>query len=781
MGEAEPLGLSAILDMVDAGDESLLAEDERALLPAKLPRRTDFGANLAETLSEADIAKLAQDAHDGYTSDDASRADWRRREKLGLRLLGVSENDPFEPPFEGASSAVHPGLMEAIIQFQARAIAELWPPEGPAKVVAEGEGVNPMLEQQAGRVAKYLNWAYTQRMPGGYRHHDRMLFRLPLSGSAFKKVYYCPLAQAVVSAYVPAEDLIVPYGADDLETAPRVTHLLRYAGSDVMRLIESGAYRDVPLAGLSDGADKTDLQSELDAVAGSRLDTATIDEHERYVFLEQSIRTSLPGDPPNSPYLVTLERDSQTVFAVYRDWREGDPQRKRRERFAHYYFFPGLDGFYGLGFLHVLGRLAESLSGNLRSLLDAGTLANLRGGFRSADVRLPRGNREDGIGVKPGEWIPVEATTEELQKLFVQIPYGEPSQTLFNLLQYLDELIRRVAGTTSELLGESTKNVPVGTTLARIEQGLKVQTAIQIRCHQAQAKELALVCQAVADNLPDEAYCRDVLGMAPEQFAAEFDGRVDVRPVSDPNSVTATQRMVIAQALVERAAQAPDLYDRVAVERKLLETMRVQDIDALLPDRSQQTPRMGPVEESMSLAMMKPVKAYPDQDHAAHIVVHRQWLDTLTDHEMRQRVEPAAIAHMAEHVAWDYFVRMQQAMGVQLPAAPMGMGQPMDPQTENALALMAANAVQLMGQTQAQQQQPAIDPAVIESAGKAQAEEAKAAAEIRRKDAIANAQIERDDLQAIARMQRDVAQQEARLAAQFVSDQSRDALGQIPQ
>ena len=502
---AEPLDLSAILDMVESGDESLLAEDERALLPAKPTKRTDFGANLAETLAASDIAKLAQTAYDGLLSDEASRADWRKREKLGLRLLGISENDPFVPPWDGASRAVHPGLIEAIIQFQARAIAELWPPEGPAKAVAEGDGVNSALEQQAGRVARYLNWAYTQRMPGGYLHHDRMLFRLPLSGSAFKKIYYCPLSQTVVSGYVPAEDLIVPYGAADLETAPRVTHLLNYTGSDVRRLIESGAFRDVPLAGLSDGAEKTDLQTELDAVAGAKLDTADIEEHERYVFLEQSIRASLPGDPPNSPYLVTMERESQTVFAIYRDWREDDAQRKRRERFAHYYFFPGLDGFYGLGFLHVLGRLAESLSGNLRSLLDAGALANLRGGFRSADVKLPKGNRTDGVSAKPGEWIPVEATTEELQKLFVSIPYDEPSQTLFNLLQYLDDLIRRVAGTTGELLGESTKNVPVGTTLARIEQGLKVQTAIQIRCHQAQAKELALTCQPSLTTCPTPA------------------------------------------------------------------------------------------------------------------------------------------------------------------------------------------------------------------------------------------------------------------------------------
>jgi len=765
------MDLAAIYDIAERGDESLLTEDERAQLPQRQRHeQSRFSDNLAETLGAQALADIATAVYDGYTADDASRQPWRAREKMGIRLLGISENTDAKQVFSGASAAVHPGLAEAIIQFQARAISELWPPEGPVKALVEGNQHNAEREMQAKRVADYLNWLCATKMPGGYQHHDRMLFRLPLTGSAFKKVYFDALAGCVVSRFVPAEEVIVPYGAVDIETAPRITHVLSVTGSDVARLIESGAYRDAKLGRTHYADEKTDLQDEMDAVSGVRPEVVDIESSGRYVFIEQSVRLTVPGDPPNSPYLVTMERESQTVFAVYRDWREQDERRKRRERFAHYYFLPGLDGFYGLGLLHVLGRLAEAQSGNLRALLDAATLANLRGGFRSADVKLPGGNRKDGLQIKPGEWLPVEATVEELQKLFVNIPYGEPSQTLFSLLGYLDELMRRVAGTTGELMGQETKSVPVGTTLARIEQGLKVQNSIQIRCHHAQTKELELLVQATADNLPDAAYCKDVLGIEPEAFSADFDGRVDVRPVSNPNAITATQRMVIAQAIADRAAQSPDLYDRREVEKRLLETMRVGDVDALLPDRAQ-IQRMGPIEENMALTMMQPVRSQPDQDHAAHVAVHHAWLSTLTDPAIKKRAEPAALAHIAEHYAWLHLIQMQQATGMQLPAGPMGLGQPSDPQTENAIALVAANAVQIMSQQQAMQPAPA-DPLTAQAAD-------KAAAEIARKDALASAQIQRDDAQAIARLNRDVAQQEARLVAQFVSDQSKQTLGQI--
>lgn len=776
---ADTLDLEQIYAMAERGDESLLTEEERAALPAKPPKPISrFNANLAETLGSSVLAKIGADVKEGFDADEGSRKRWIEREKMGIRLLGVSENTDAALPFPGASAAVHPGLAEAIIQFQARAIAELWPPEGPAKAISESASHNPAREAQAKRVADYLNWLYTVKMPGGYKHQDRMLFRLPLSGSCFKKISYDRLAGCVVSRFIPAEELIIPYGASDLETVPRVTHILSYVGSDVRSLIDASVYRDAPLNSLYESDQKTPLQPELDAVTGSDPSNSCIENSVRYVFLEQSTRLNLDGEPKNAPYLVTVERDSQTVFAVYRDWREGDKRLRRRQRYTHYDFLPGLDGFYGTGLLHILGRLSEALSGNLRALLDAATLANLQGGFRSADVKLPKGDRGDGLTITPGEWKSVQATTEELQKLFVTIPYKEPSQTLFNLLQYLDELLRRVSGTTDELVGDTTKNVPVGTTLARIEQGLKVLTAIQIRCHQAMAKELEIVVQATADHLPDADYCRDVLGMTPEEFARDFDGRVDVRPVSNPNAVTATQRMVIAQAIAERAAQAPDLYDRREVEKRLLEVMRADNIDVLLPEKSQ-VPRMGPVEENMALTMSQPVKSQPDQDHLAHLTVHQSWLDGLSTPDMRQRVEAAALAHMAEHHAWLYFIDMQQAMGVPLSAGPMGMSQqePQDPQTENAMALMAANAVQIMSQQRAMQPAP-VDPAAAQAASKASADQAKAEAEIRRKDAIANAQIERDDMQVIARMNRDVAEQETRLAAQFASDQAKQTLGE---
>ncbi len=780
--------LSAVLRLVDSGDEDLLTADESALLIHPQPVPDDFGANLADSLPESVLTAIGRLVDDGYRADEASRKEWAEREKRAIRLLGISENDLFEPAFEGGSTAIFPGITEAMIQFQARAMAEVWPPEGPAKAFVEGQRLDPQREQQAQQVAGYLNWLYTDRMPGGYQQHDKMLFRLGLSGSCFKKVAFDALAGCVVSRFVPAEELVIPYGASDLETTPRITHILKYSGVDVERMMAKGAYRPVDLVD-SSLEQPTPLQPELDAIDGKTEPSAvsstdlrrSVVKRNRFdralpmTCLEQSVFLDLDGEPENAPYLVTIERDSQKVLAVYRDWRKTDAETpKRRKRFVHYYFFPGLDGFYGIGFLHLLGRFAETQSGNLRALLDAAYLANLKGGFRSADVRLPKGNNKDGIRVKPGEWLQVNATADELQKLFVTIPYGEPSQTLFNLLSWMDDVMRRISGTTAELVGESAKNVPVGTTLARIEQGLKVQTEIQIRIHQAQAAELSLAVQVTADTFPDANYCRDVLGVEPAVFAAAFDARVDVRPVSNPNAITSTQRMVIAQALVEIADKAPDLIDRREAYKRLMEAMRVQDIDKLLLDQSQPPPRMGPVEENMALVMSKPVRSYPDQDHGAHLVVHQQWFETLDDNA-KQRVETTTIAHVAEHLAWQYYLQMQQAMGVNLPASPMGQQQPLDPQVENQLAVMAAQAVQLMAQ---QHSPPPIDPSAAQAASRAQVDQAKTEAEIRRKDTIAAAQINRDDHAMMAKMNRDAAEQEARLIGKYMSTAGKQALGQ---
>jgi len=769
--------LRKVMDLLESGADDDLLTDEEQALTVEPPRTGGWTENLAERLDENELARIATLITDGYEMDEESRQDWRDREKLGIRLLGISENADGEPAFTGASRAVHPGLIEAVIQFQARAIAELWQPEGPCKTIVEGEATTEK-DQQSKRVMDYVNWLYTTRMPGAYQQHDRLLFRLPLSGSGFKKVYFDELSGCVVSRYVSAEDLIVPYGATDLVTTPRITQLLKLTGYDIKRLMDAGVYRDTDLSDPTDdyAANLDDaLQEELDAVTSSKPSSRNADQSDRYVILEQSVILDIDGEPPRSPYLVSMDRESETILAIYRDWREADQRRLRIERFVHYPFLPGLDGFYCLGLLHVVGRLAESLSGNLRALLDSALLANLRGGFRSADVRLPGAKSSaEGLTITPGEWLPVDATAEELQKLFVQIPYGEPSQTLFNLLQYLDQLIRRVSGTTEDLVGENTKSVPVGTTLARIEQGLKVQTAIQMRLHRAQQKELQLVVERVAEHGPDANYCRDVLGTTPDIFAADFDSRIDIRPVSDPNAVSGTQRLVIAQAMVEMANQNPDLFDRREVYRRLLETMRVPEVDALMPEKNS-APRMGPVEENMALVTMQPVRALPDQDHTAHTVVHQTWLAGL-DKATLQRVQAAAIAHIAEHQAWQYHLMMQQAMGMQLPATPMGQPAQLDPQQENMLAMMAAQAAQLM----ASQQQPAVDPATVHAAAKAESEQAKAAAEIRRKDAIAAATVARDDAQSIAKMRRGVAEEEARLIGKYMSEAGKRGLEQEP-
>lgn len=761
--------------MLDSGNSDLMTEEERSLfsLPKSNQSASGFGDNIALTLDDSVLNDISDQVYRGYIADYESQADRRKDEKIGMRLLGISDEIDGELAFDGASDAVFPSLLEAGIQFQARAIAELWPAQGPAKALAEGDGIDPAKEQQAQRVASYLNWLYTTKMPGAYQHMDRMLFRLFFAGSEFKKIYFDSSAQSIVSRFVPSEEVLVPYGCDDLQTTPRITHIIRYVGSDIHKLIHDGIYRDVSIATLSEDTERSDLDAEKDATSGLEPTYSDIDESRHYVFLEQSVILSIDGDPEYSPYLVTIDRDSRTVFSIYRDWRESDIDRKRYQRFCHYMLLPGLDGFYGLGMFRALGRFARSLSGNLRALLDAGGLANLRGGFRSADVKLPKGNRGDGIGIRPGQWLPVEATTEELQKLFVSIPYQEPSQTLFNLIQWMDGIFRRVAGITEELVGESTKNVPVGTTLARIEQGLKVQTAIQMRCHQSMATELDMVCRLVKDTLPDPNYCRDVLHVSQEQFAMDFDSRIDIRPVSDPNAITSTQRLVIAQALYDMATAQPDLFDRREAATRLLEAMRIQNIEQIIVS-PQQVPHMGPIEENMALTMGHPVKSFADQDHQAHIMVHQTWMNEL-EMDTKKRVEGAAIAHIAEHQAWAYYFSMQSAMGVQLPASPMGQPMPMTPEQENMLSMLSAQAAQLMASQPPQQAGPEPSKAMLDTAKTAAVE-----ADIRRKDAIAQAQIARDDATTIARMNRDQAEREAQLAAQFVSRNAQDVLGSTP-
>ncbi len=765
--EIDPDELARIQNMAEQGGEDILTEDEAAVLYAAQDQKGDpseHGANLAEFLDEGTLGVIAQDVIQWYDWDEQSRADWKEREAKGIKKLGVSENTEGGASFAGAAKTVHPLLAEACVQFQARAIAELWPAGGPVKTVVLGEST-PERDEQAARVQGYMNYQYTKLMPGAFTEEDLLLFRLPFSGSVFVKPHYDPLLEKVVRRFIDPNYFVVPYTATDLPTAPRYTHVILESTNTAKKKMAAGYYRQVdllqPYEDTDDSGSTQAVRDEIDAAEGR--ERVSMSNDQRHTMLEMHVDYDIPGledvdengEPTGIalPYIITVEKDQWRVLSIRRNWREGDRKKQKRVYFTHRRFLPGL-GFYGYGFIHIIGGLGDAATGALRALLDSAHFNNLPGGFRSKDAKLPNGD----VTIGPGEWVEVECTAEDLNKTFFKIPYGSPSEALFKLLGLLTEFGQRFASTTEAMVGEAANTGPVGTTLALIEQGMKLFSAIHKRQHEALGEEFAIVAELNAEYLPAEGYPYDVPGESREIFAADFDDRIDVEPVSDPNIVTSTQRIAQAQAEIQLANENPDLYDRRAVHKRFLEALRVPNIDEIMPDRTQ-VPHMGPVEENVHMLSSQPVKAYPDQDHQAHMIVHQGWFAGL-DPETQKRMAPMFYAHQAEHMATMYLLQMQQAVGQQIPmtAGEDGQAQPLPPQIENQFAMMAAQAVQLMAQ-----QPQAPDPQVEAMAADQAREDAIAQADIDRKDAIAAADIHRKDITAMSDIARQVQDDIARI------------------
>ena len=752
LGQYDELANPDGFDPALLGTPELLTPEEQAMYGGEPEQAADATENLAEKLDADDLDRLVHDVIQDFRDDETSRQEWRIKERDGIRLLGISQNTQEPAKFEGACEVTFPSLVEAVVQFQARALAELWPEDGPVKSVVLGT-VTPETQSQSDRVEQYLNYLYTEAMPGGFEELDRMLFWLPLSGSAFTKLCYDPLSEVMVKRFLPPSDVVVPYEVSDIRTAPRYTVITRYTRNDLIKLMKSGYFVDLseewPDSNDEQMATDQTLVAEVDAVEGRR----PTHEKSRYVVYEQFRYADFGegDDGVEMPYYVHVESQTQKVLAVYRAWTK-DPN-KPRHYVTHYRFLPGL-GFYGTGYLHILSSLVRAQTGSLRALIDAAGLANLKGGFRSRDLRM-----SSDEPLKMGEWRDVDATSDEMRNGLFPIEYGEPSQTMFALLQWLDEIVRRVAGTVEVAVGDQNpSNAPVGTTLALLEQSQKVQSGVHIRLHAAQRQEFQLAHDLCHDYLPPE-YPYFVEGEERTIKAEDFDDRVDVSPVSDPNIISAMQRVARAQAILELSNQAPDLYDRHAVHRTMLQALRVPFHEEILPEQNQ-VQRRDPVSEGMAMLMNEGVQAFPDQDHQAHILVHESWLQQLPPDQANQ-VSAVAMAHIAEHVALQYQVQMMQAMGLdEMPDASQ------DPQIEAQLTYMAAQAAQLMGQ----QQEAPPDPATEQAAAKAQADEMKTLAEIGRKDAEAEARIAREDAQAIAKMNREVAKEEQQVMRQALSD-----------
>lgn len=540
--------------------------------------------NLVNVIDDTDRKRLATDIIDWVRWDEDTRRDWADREREGIRLLGVSDRVSGGVSFDGASKVVHPLLAESVVQFHARALAEIWPPEGPVKSIVLGDQTPERLAQ-AERVQDYLNYQYTEDMPGAFEEEDALLFRLPLSGSVFKKVYYDPLERKACSRMVEPADLIVPFSATDLASAPRYTHRYREMHNTVLKKQQTGYYaKDAKITEPSDETHEyPEVIEEIDHTEGRQ---RVSQEDNRHTILECYVDLDLKGlehmgddgEPTGIalPYIVWIDRDDQEVLRVQRNWKPDDERQIAKVCFAHYRFMPGL-GFYGYGLLHLIGGLANSATGSLRALLDSAAFSNLQGGYKTRDTRIKGGDTP----LAPGEWREVDSTFEDLNKSFFKIPYKEPSEVLFKLLGYLDERGSSFAG-SDVMTGDANPNAPVGTVLALIEQGGKSFSAILRRLHAAHRDEFRILANLNSEYLPEDGYPYFTKSGDKQIMATDFDDRVDVVPVSDPNIISNSQRIVQAQAVLDLAEKHPDQVDIKAAIKQMLTAIRIPNADEMM-------------------------------------------------------------------------------------------------------------------------------------------------------------------------------------------------------
>jgi hypothetical protein len=575
---------------------------------------SDHYSNLAEELDEKQVRSVGKDLIKAYEDDKSSRKQWEDQYSKGLKMLGVVVEDRSDP-FPGASGVHHPLLAEAATQFQARAISELFPSTGPVKTQIIGKTTDKKISQ-AQRVQDFMNYQLTNQISDYFNELDQMLFYLALAGSAFKKIYYDDMLDRICSKFVPAEDFVISYQNSDLETAERYTQIMKMSRNEVRKYQLSGFYRDVPLSKSEDGGGNEDVVQQtierLEGMSASQSDSI-------HTILEVHANLDLGEDDIALPYIVTIDYDMQQVLAIRRNWKEDDTLKRKRTYFIHYKYLPGL-GFYGFGLIQMIGGLQHASTGALRALLDSAAFANLNGGFRAKGARIEGGD----ITVSPGEWVEVEAYGDDLRKSFIPLPFKEPSPTLLSLLGVLTESGRRFASIADAMIGDSAGSGPVGTTVALIEQGSKVFSAIHKRIHQAQGREFKLIYELNGEYL-DEEYPYEVIGETKKIRRKDFDSAINVVPVSDPNIFSQAQRIALAQTGLQLAQQAPQIIDTKEAYRRFLQSLNIPDYESLLI-QDNEVPRRDPVSENMAVLNGKPIKVFENQDHAAHMAVHQQFM-----------------------------------------------------------------------------------------------------------------------------------------------------------
>ena len=703
--EEEALGDSLVTEMEDG---STVVDFDPMAMEMGMGSEESFESNLAEHIDDSELGTVAVDLISKFDSDKRSRGDWEQTYEEGLDQLGLEIEDR-TTPWAGACGVFHPMLSEAVVRFQSQTIQEIMPAQGPVKTQIWGT-FTPERDKQAKRVQQYLNYQLMEVMTEYRSETEKLLFSLPLAGSAFRKVYFDPSLGRPASMFVPAEDFVVAYNEADLEQAERYTHVMSRSTNQIKKLQVSGFYRDVEL--ISSNVEENPVTEKYIEIAGVR---PSWDKGERHQLLEMHVDIDLPGfEDPNEvalPYVVTIDKGSSTILSIYRNWSEDDPHRVKKQHFVHYGYVPGI-GFYNLGLIHMIGGLAKSATSLLRQLVDAGTLSNLPGGLKTRGLRI----KGDDTPIMPGEFRDVDVPGGAIRDNITFLPYKEPSSVLYQLLGNIVEEGRRFASMADLKVADMNQEAPVGTTLAIMERAMKVQSAIQARIHASLKQEYKILSTIVRDYTdPDYPYETDEgEGIKVE----DFDDRIDVVPVSDPNASSMAQRIMQYQAALQLAAQAPNLYDMPLLHRQKMELIGIPNADKVVPDKDEVPPK-DPVSENQDMLTQAPVKAFEYQDHDAHMRVH---MVLKNDPQMAQEVQNspaggaisgAMDAHIREHLAFVFRRQVEEELGVPLPP----VGEKLPENAERRLSTLVADAAdQMMGkkqqqaaaQKQAEQQQDPI-------------------------------------------------------------------------
>ena len=682
-----------------------MGDIEIDLKPQKKQTDEDFDANLAEFMDEGELDSLGSELVEDFGKDVMDRRDWIKTYVDGLKLLGLNYEERTEP-WQGACGVFHPMLTESVVRFQSEAMMETFPAMGPVKTQIVG-AVDLLREEAAARVREDMNYQLTEVMVEYRPEHEKMLWSLPLAGSAFKKVYYDPSKGRQVAVFIPAEDIVVPYGASNLESAERVTHVMRKSENEIKKLQEAGFYVDIDLG------EPTHELDDIEKQKAEEQGMSAIND-DRFRLLEMHVDLDLAGyehkDKKNKetgialPYVVTIEKGTRKVLAIRRNWYEDDELHTKRQHFVHYQYIPGF-GFYGYGLIHLIGGYAKSATMLIRQLVDAGTLSNLPGGLKSRGLRI----KGDDTPIQPGEFRDVDVPSGSIRDNILPLPYKEPSQVLFALFQNIVQEGKAFASSGDMNVSDMSTNAPVGTTLALLERTLKVMTAVQARLHYTMKQEFRLLKSIIADYTPEE-YDYEPEDAGRKAKKSDYDS-TDVIPVSDPNAATMAQKIVQYQAVLQLAQSAPQLYNLPLLHRQMIEVLGIKNANKLVPVEDDQVPT-DPVQENQNLLIMKPVKAFIEQNHEAHIQAHMAAIQNpkiqqlMQMNPQAQAIMAAAMAHINEHIAFEYRKQIEMAIGTPLPTEEQN--KQVSPELADRIAMMTAQASQQLtqqAQQQAQQQQ----------------------------------------------------------------------------